>query len=129
MRLRSPTRSSPEAGHPARRLRCWWRARCRVSGRRTARWARCAPTWPATASGRRRSSWSARSSGSPTRGTSATSAAVAELVAVDRADDERLADYRDLRDVELRKHVEAEHGLFLAEGEKVVRRAVEAGYR
>jgi len=53
---------------------------------------------------------------------------VAELVAVDRADDERLADYRDLRDVELRKHVEAEHGLFLAEGEKVVRRAVEAGY-
>ena len=43
-------------------------------------------------------------------------------------DDPRLADYRDLRDVELRKHLEAEHGLFLAEGEKVVRRAVEAGY-
>jgi tRNA G18 (ribose-2'-O)-methylase SpoU len=41
--------------------------------------------------------------------------------------DPRLADYRDLRDVELRKHLEAEHGLFLAEGEKVVRRAVEAG--
>ncbi|WP_278259660.1 RNA methyltransferase [Nocardioides convexus] len=44
------------------------------------------------------------------------------------ADDPRLADYRDLRDVELRKHLEAEHGLFLAEGEKVVRRAVEAGF-
>ncbi len=29
---------------------------------------------------------------------------------------------------QLRKHLEAEHGLFLAEGEKVVRRAVEAGY-
>ena len=43
--------------------------------------------------------------------------------------DPRLADYRDLRDVELRKALEAEHGLFLAEGEKVVRRAVEAGYR
>jgi tRNA G18 (ribose-2'-O)-methylase SpoU len=42
--------------------------------------------------------------------------------------DPRLADYRDLRDVELRKHLEAEHGLFLAEGEKVVRRAVEAGF-
>ena len=28
----------------------------------------------------------------------------------------------------LRKHLEAEHGLFLAEGEKVVRRAVEAGF-
>src|SRR6185436_1566419 len=35
---------------------------------------------------------------------------------------------RDLRDVQLRTHLEAEHGLFLAEGEKVVRRAVEAGY-
>ena len=42
--------------------------------------------------------------------------------------DPRLADYRDLRDVELRKNLEAEHGLFLAEGEKVVRRAIEAGF-
>ena len=42
--------------------------------------------------------------------------------------DPRLADYRDLRDVELRKSLEAEHGLFLAEGEKVVRRAIEAGH-
>ena len=42
--------------------------------------------------------------------------------------DPRLADYRDLRDVQLRKALEAEHGLFLAEGEKVVRRAVEAGF-
>jgi len=54
---------------------------------------------------------------------------VAELVEISEAADPRLADYRDLRDVELRKHVEAEHGLFLAEGEKVVRRAVEAGHR
>jgi tRNA G18 (ribose-2'-O)-methylase SpoU len=51
------------------------------------------------------------------------------LVEVDDAADPRLADYRDLRDVQLRQHLEAEHGLFLAEGEKVVRRAVEAGYR
>ena len=42
--------------------------------------------------------------------------------------DPRLADYRDLRDVELRKHLEADQGLFIAEGEKVVRRAVEAGF-
>jgi len=42
--------------------------------------------------------------------------------------DPRLADYRDLRDVQLREHLEIEHGLFLAEGEKVVRRAVEAGF-
>jgi len=53
---------------------------------------------------------------------------VAEQVLVTDTDDPRLADYRDLRDVELRKHLEAEHGLFLAEGEKVVRRAVAAGF-
>ena len=53
---------------------------------------------------------------------------MAELVHVEDPGDPRLADYRDLRDVELRKHLEAEHGLFLAEGEKVVRRAVEAGF-
>jgi tRNA G18 (ribose-2'-O)-methylase SpoU len=53
---------------------------------------------------------------------------MAELVQVEDADDEALADYRDLRDVELRTHIEAEHGLFLAEGEKVVRRAVMAGF-
>ena len=42
---------------------------------------------------------------------------MAELVEVTEADDPRLADYRDLRDVSLRKHLEAEHGLFIAEGE------------
>jgi tRNA G18 (ribose-2'-O)-methylase SpoU len=53
---------------------------------------------------------------------------MAELHEVTDPADPRLADYRDLRDVELRKHLESEHGLFLAEGEKVVRRAVEAGF-
>lgn len=53
---------------------------------------------------------------------------MATLVPITEAGDPRLADYRDLRDVSLRKHLEAEHGLFLAEGEKVVRRAVEGGY-
>lgn len=53
---------------------------------------------------------------------------MATLVPIVDAGDPRLADYRDLRDVSLRKHLEAEHGLFLAEGEKVVRRAVEGGY-
>ncbi|AIY17446.1 rRNA methyltransferase [Pimelobacter simplex] len=53
---------------------------------------------------------------------------MAEFVEIATADDPRLADYRDLRDVELRKHLEAEHGLFLAEGEKVVRRAILGGY-
>ena len=53
---------------------------------------------------------------------------MATLVEITDPSDPRLADYRDLRDVELRKHLEAEHGLFLAEGEKVVRRAVAAGF-
>lgn len=53
---------------------------------------------------------------------------MADLVEITSADDPRLSDYRDLRDVELRTSLEAEHGLFIAEGEKVVRRAVEAGY-
>jgi tRNA G18 (ribose-2'-O)-methylase SpoU len=53
---------------------------------------------------------------------------VAELIEIADPADPRLSDYRDLRDVELRKHLEATHGLFLAEGEKVVRRSVEAGF-
>ena len=52
---------------------------------------------------------------------------MAELVRVGSTDDPRLDEYRHLRDVSLRRHLEAEHGLFIAEGEKVVRRAVEAG--
>ena len=53
---------------------------------------------------------------------------MAALVTVDDPADPRLADYRDLRDIQLRRHLESEEGLFLAEGEKVVRRAVEAGH-
>jgi tRNA G18 (ribose-2'-O)-methylase SpoU len=53
---------------------------------------------------------------------------VATYVEIDDPSDPRLADYRDLRDVQLRQSLEAEHGLFLAEGEKVVRRAVVAGF-
>ena len=54
---------------------------------------------------------------------------MAELVEVRAAADPRLSDYRDLRDVSLRRSLEAERGLFIAEGEKVVRRAVQAGHR
>jgi tRNA G18 (ribose-2'-O)-methylase SpoU len=50
------------------------------------------------------------------------------LIEISDPDDPRLADYRDLRDVQLRSSLEVEHGLFLAEGAKVVRRAVEAGF-
>ncbi len=49
-------------------------------------------------------------------------------VQISSADDPRLADYTRLTDVGLRTHLEAEHGLFMAEGTKVIRRAVERGY-
>ena len=44
------------------------------------------------------------------------------------AGDPRLADYVSLTDVHLRRSLEAAHGLFIAEGEMVIRRAVSAGY-
>ncbi|HEX3732904.1 MAG TPA: RNA methyltransferase [Mycobacteriales bacterium] len=44
-------------------------------------------------------------------------------------DDERLADYRSLTELQLRSRLEPEKGLFIAEGELVIRRAIAAGYR
>jgi len=44
-------------------------------------------------------------------------------------DDPRLDDYRALTDVALRTRFEPPHGLFIAEGELVLRRALRAGYR
>jgi tRNA G18 (ribose-2'-O)-methylase SpoU len=49
-------------------------------------------------------------------------------VRISSPDDPRLADYTRLTDVGLRTHLEAEHGLFMAEGTKVIMRAVEGGY-
>jgi tRNA G18 (ribose-2'-O)-methylase SpoU len=54
---------------------------------------------------------------------------VAHVVVVDQVDDPRLVDYTGLTDVALRRVREPAEGLFLAEGEKVVRRALDAGYR
>ncbi|MBM9462576.1 RNA methyltransferase [Aeromicrobium sp. YIM 150415] len=54
---------------------------------------------------------------------------MAELFQIAGADDPLLRDYTSLRDVSLRKLLETERGLYIAEGEKVVRRAVEAGHR
>nr|NLI50886.1 RNA methyltransferase [Propionibacterium sp.] len=51
------------------------------------------------------------------------------LIPVSDAADPRLADYVALRDVSLRRSLESERGLFIAEGEKVIRRAVAAGHR
>ncbi len=47
---------------------------------------------------------------------------------VSDAGDPRLSDYVRLRDASLRRHLESERGLFIAEGEKVIRRAIEAGH-
>jgi tRNA G18 (ribose-2'-O)-methylase SpoU len=50
------------------------------------------------------------------------------MVPVGDASDPRLADYVRLTDVHLRRSLEAPSGLFVAEGEKVIRRAIGAGY-
>jgi len=47
---------------------------------------------------------------------------------LDGAADPALADYRALTDVELRRRSEPAHGIFIAEGELVIRRALRAGY-
>ena len=44
-------------------------------------------------------------------------------------DDDRLSDYRALTDLELRTKWEPPNGVFIAEGELVLRRALRAGYR
>jgi tRNA G18 (ribose-2'-O)-methylase SpoU len=53
---------------------------------------------------------------------------VASPIWIDEPGDPRLGDYADLTDVRLRRSLEAEHGLFIAEGDKVIRRAIAAGY-
>jgi tRNA G18 (ribose-2'-O)-methylase SpoU len=53
---------------------------------------------------------------------------VTDVIRVDDPADPRLADYVRLTDSSLRTSLEAEHGLFIAEGEKVIRRAIGAGY-
>src|SRR4051812_7536824 len=51
------------------------------------------------------------------------------LLRLESAEDERIGDYRALTDVELRTRWEPPNGLFIAEGELVIRRALRAGYR
>ena len=52
-----------------------------------------------------------------------------DWVEIDDADDPRLADYRGLTDVRLRTTWEPPHGVFIAESDTVIRRALSAGYR
>ena len=49
-------------------------------------------------------------------------------IGITSADDERIADYVRLTDVNLRRKLETERGLYLAEGDLVLRRAIGAGH-
>ncbi|GAA4600303.1 tRNA G18 (ribose-2'-O)-methylase SpoU [Actinoplanes octamycinicus] len=50
-------------------------------------------------------------------------------IAITTPDDPRIGDYRALTDLELRTRWEPPNGLFIAEGELVIQRALRAGYR
>jgi len=54
---------------------------------------------------------------------------VAELIHITDTADPRLADYLHLRETTLRKGFEAREGIFIAEGELVIRRALASGYK
>lgn len=54
---------------------------------------------------------------------------MAQLIEITDPGDARLADYVKLRETSLRRRVEAEGGLFIAEGAKIIRRAMQAGYQ
>ena len=51
------------------------------------------------------------------------------IVRLDEPTDPRVADYTRLTDVSLRKKLETERGLYLAESSKVLRRALDAGHQ
>lgn len=50
------------------------------------------------------------------------------LIRVTEPDPQLLRDYVSLRDVSLRRSLESSEGLFIGEGAKIIRRAIEAGY-
>ncbi|ROZ63852.1 RNA methyltransferase [Kocuria soli] len=52
-----------------------------------------------------------------------------QLLRLTDPDDPRVADYTSLTDVALRRKLEPERGMYLAESSKVLRRALEAGHR
>ncbi|MGK7223895.1 TrmH family RNA methyltransferase [Kocuria flava] len=52
-----------------------------------------------------------------------------QLVRLDTAEDPRVDDYARLTDVRLRRRIEPERGMYIAESSKVLRRALAAGHR
>ncbi len=61
--------------------------------------------------------------------TSTADADTVHTIAISDPADPRIADYRGLTELQLRSKLEPERGLFVAEGELVIRRALAAGYR
>jgi tRNA G18 (ribose-2'-O)-methylase SpoU len=53
---------------------------------------------------------------------------VATVIRIDSPDDPRLADYVGLREATLRHLLETSQGIFIAEGSKVIRRAIASGF-
>jgi tRNA G18 (ribose-2'-O)-methylase SpoU len=51
------------------------------------------------------------------------------VIPVKSADDPAIALYRNLTDVSLRRRLEPDHGIFMAESQSVIARALEAGYQ
>lgn len=51
-----------------------------------------------------------------------------DIKAIDSADDPRIADYTNLTDTALRRRIEPERGLYMAESTAVIERALEAGH-
>lgn len=51
------------------------------------------------------------------------------IIRLDSADDARVGDYNKLTDTQLRRSMESERGLYIAESSKVLRRALAAGHR
>ncbi|MGL4832668.1 MAG: TrmH family RNA methyltransferase, partial [Propionibacteriaceae bacterium] len=52
-----------------------------------------------------------------------------QLITLTDSRDDRLRDYVSLRDTTLRSSIEEDEGIFIAEGEKVIRRALAVGLR
>ena len=54
---------------------------------------------------------------------------MAQLINIDDVADPRLGEYVKLREASLRRSIETEQGMFIAEGDKVILRAAEAGFQ
>ena len=52
-----------------------------------------------------------------------------QIIRIDSANDQRITDYRSLTDVSLRRRIEPVNGIFMAESQPVIARAIAAGFQ